>query len=64
MTSGLFSSLMKLLPKDCRSSVCLNPREQHPRVAEVLVIADSGPAVHCPPAHMATVPVAGDFVAT
>ena len=39
LTSGLFSSLMKLLPKGCRISVRLNPREQDPRVAEVLVVA-------------------------
>ena len=39
VTSGLFSSLMKLLPKDCRISVRLNPREQDPRVAEDAVVA-------------------------
>ena len=39
LTSGLFSSLMKLLPKDCRITVRLNPREQDPHVAEVVVVA-------------------------
>ena len=31
VTSGVFSSLMKLLPKVCRITVRLNPREQDPR---------------------------------
>ena len=39
VTSGLFSQLMKLLPKDCRTTVRLNPHEQDPRVAEVIVVA-------------------------
>ena len=39
VTSGLYSSLMNLLPKDCRITVRLNPREQDPRVAEVIVVA-------------------------
>ena len=52
------------LPKDCRISVRLNPREQDPRVAEDAVVAGMVQPWLCPPAHVASVPVAGDYVAT